>query len=124
MHMKKLSDAGKVVRTAPPLSAEHIIEHGRRFIVHILGGYMDKRDIELHASLLTSMNCGMRYDELSKIRRENVTSTKYGIEFGIGQRCKNSTGYRAYVLRRWPGGTFFEVHTDEFALRVYILACG
>lgn len=106
MHAKKLSEVGRVVRTAPPLAPEHIIEHGKRFLVHYSGDVVDKKDIELHAFLLTAMNCGMRYDELSKVRIENVTSTKYGIEFGIGERCKNSTGYRAYVLRRWPGDAF------------------
>lgn len=31
VHEKKLSEVGRVVRTAPPLCPEHVIEHGKRF---------------------------------------------------------------------------------------------
>lgn len=104
MHSKKLAELGNVVRTAPPLSAEHVIEHGRKFMLTKCA--IDKRDIMLHAFFLTAMNCGMRYDELSKVRMENVTTTKYGIEFSIVERCKNSNSHRSYSLRRWPGNHF------------------
>lgn len=78
----------------------------------------------LHAFLLTAMNCGMRYDELSKVRMEHFTATKYGIGFGIAERCKNSNSYRSYRLRRWPGKRFMKsiLMDPLFAMSTWIAA--
>lgn len=43
MHSQKLSEFGRVVRTAPPLRDEHIIEHGVRFLVSV--PTVNKRDL-------------------------------------------------------------------------------
>ena len=48
----------------------------------------------------------MRYDKISKLKMEDVKCTKYGSEFVIRERCKNSLEYRWYKLRRWPGSAF------------------
>lgn len=107
MHSKKLSEMGRVVQSAPPLCAEHIMEHGKCFLVsQAPDSDIDKRDIMLHDFFLTAMNCGIRYDEFCKLRMENLKATKYDVEFGIAQRTKNSTSYRSYTLREWPGKCF------------------
>lgn len=129
VHAKKLSAAGKVARSAPPLSAEHVIEHGKAFLIPKSRNVEDKvdiRDVMLHAFLLIAMNCGMRYDELSKVKMENFKCTKWGIEFGIGEKCKNSEGYRSYVVRRWPGDHFSKCILMDtfFALSFWALQRG
>lgn len=90
------------------------------------GKKLDKRDIALHAYLLTAMNCGMRYDELAKVKTENFTATKYGVEFGIAEKCKNSTSYRSYVLRSWPGDHFSKsiLMDPLFAFGAWLLVRG
>jgi len=65
VHNKKLAEHGKVVRSGPPLSADHIIEHGKSFLLRSMNNpenaqSVDKRDFILHAMLLLQMNCGMR----------------------------------------------------------------
>jgi len=67
MHSKKLSEAGIAVRSTPPLCAQHIIEHAKSTLEPTCEqlGNTDRRDVELHAFLLTAMSCRMRYDELS-----------------------------------------------------------
>ncbi len=82
---KVLPEAGTVARCTPALSAEQIIEHGKAFVI----GKDDStspeiRNLKLHAFFLTDTNCGMRYDEQSKVKMEKFKCTKYGIEFGIG----------------------------------------
>jgi len=111
VHNKKLAEHGKVVRSGPPLSADHIIKHGKSFLLRSMNNpenaqSVDKRDFMLHAMLLVQMNCGMRYDEISKVTMANMKCTKYGISFGIGQITKNSTNYRSYKIRKWPGDAF------------------
>lgn len=100
---KKLSETGKMSQYAPPISSEHIIEHGEKFLT---SKFVHVRDIMIHTFLLTAMNCGMRYDELAKIRIDHLKCTKYGIAFEIKERCKNSVSFRKYVLRRWPSDCF------------------
>lgn len=126
IHSKRLSEIGNVVKTAPPLCAEHIIEHGKRFMISSSPDTVERIDVMLHAFLLTAMNCGMRYDELSKVRMENVKISKYGCEFGIDVKCKNSTSYRGYQLRRWPGDALSKslLMDPLFALAAWVYARG
>lgn len=72
------------------------------------------------------MNCGMRYDELVKIRIDHLKCTKYGIEFTIKGRCKNSVSFRQYVLRRWPSDRFSQCILMDplFAMSSWILQRG
>ena len=50
-HAKKLSEVGKVVRSAPPLFAKLVIEHGKRFLCSTSNlSSLDKHDVMLHAS--------------------------------------------------------------------------
>ncbi len=71
------------------------------------------------------MKCGMRYDELLKVKMENFKCAKYGIEFRIGERYKTSTKYR-YTVRKWPGETFSKCILLEtsFALSSWVLQRG
>lgn len=104
-HLSRLSEMGKVARSAPPLTPYLIIEHARQYMIRINDPNfaLDIADVLLHALLLTSMNCGMRYDEISKIEMKNVSVHKQGVELGVDVKCKNSIKYRKYSLRRWPG---------------------
>ena len=49
------------------------------------------------------MNCGMRFDELMKMKMDTIKRTKYGISFSIEERTKTEFQGCRYVLRAWPG---------------------
>ncbi len=76
-----------MVQSSAPYKAEYIIEHARRFI---LTPNPDARDVPFHALQLTAMNCGMRFDELMKVRMDTLKCTKYEIPFPIEERTKQS----------------------------------
>ena len=125
-HAKQLSAFGKVIRSAPPLSPELIIEHARKYLCVSPNRELEKMDVLLHAILLASMNTGMRYDEFSKIRLADVKCTAYGTSFGISERCKNSLNFRGYTLRAWPGTHFSQCYAmDPFsALTAWLIVRG
>lgn len=96
MFMKKIAEAGKAPHSAAPLCVEHIIEHGKHFM---LKESVDVRDVMLHALMLVAMNTGMRYDEAAKLQMGLSKCTKHGIQLGLRERTKNSCTYREYRLR-------------------------
>lgn len=59
--------------------------------------------------MLTAMNCGMRYDEISKVKLCEVTCTINRISFCIREKTKNSCSFKEYRLRPWPGKHFHGV---------------
>ncbi len=99
MYVRKLSSLRRIPKSADPVTTEHVIEHGRRFI---LTPSVDPRDLLLHAFLLTVMNCGMRFDKSSKVRLDSFKCTKYGMSFSVEERTKNDCRKRDYKIRRWP----------------------
>ena len=95
MYVKKLSTLGRITKSADPIESEHIIEHGKKFLLHC---NVDTRDILLHAFLLVGMNCGMRFDELSKVKLEILKCKKYGVSFSIHEKTKNDWNCRNYTV--------------------------
>lgn len=61
-----------------------------------------KQDIFLHAILVTGMNLGVRYDELSKLQTDHILVTSGSIQIYIETRIKNSTRGRRYKIQEWP----------------------
>eukprot|EP00171_Calliarthron_tuberculosum_P003355 IDg3355t1 len=64
MYEKKQAEAGKAPRSAPPLSSEHIIAHGKHFLLA---------------------------DSVDTSRYHYLKCSKYGVELGIADRIKNGT---------------------------------
>eukprot|EP00171_Calliarthron_tuberculosum_P000958 IDg958t1 len=54
MYLNKVAEARKDPRTAPPLSAEHIVKHGKRFL---LSDAINDRHVMLYEIMLVAMNC-------------------------------------------------------------------
>ena len=123
MYARKLSSIGRITRSADPITAEHIIEHGKKFLI---GKISDPRDVLLHAFLLCGMNCGMRFDELCKVRFSSLKCTKYGVTFSISERTKNQCKNREYTLRMWPGLKFSDsiLMDPLFAVSAWVLMRG
>ena len=80
MFVRKLSALGRVSNTAAPIRVKHVLEHEKKFL---LERNVDFRDLLLHAIPLVGMNCGMRFDEVTKVRMDSVKCTKYGFSFSI-----------------------------------------
>ena len=123
MFERKLATMGKVAITASPIQIEHVVEHAKKFL---LCDSSDLRDELLHALLLTGMNCGMRLDELTKIRMECFKCTKYGIQFSILEGVKNDSKTRHYAIRNWPGKKLSEcaIMDANLALAAWVLRRG
>lgn len=81
MFYKTSAVVGEAPRSAPPLSGEHTIEHGKHFLDPV-----DMRDAMLHALLLVAMNSWMWYDEIGKLKIEHLKCTKYAVELGIREK--------------------------------------
>ena len=74
---KKLAEAGRAPRSAPPLRPEHIIEHGKAFL---RTPDVDIQYIMPHAIMLTTRNTGMRYDGAGKLTMDLLSVSKYDVE--------------------------------------------
>lgn len=108
-HKFHLSRLGKSKKQPRPLPIEMVFEHAERFWFGC-GNPIDFRDVLLHAIMIVELNLGFRYDEIHKMRIENVTVVpgmqKTGnILIFIPEYIKNSTKGREYTLRDWPGNT-------------------
>lgn len=99
MFVRKLSSLGHVPRSADPVTVEHLIEH---FNPYLLSHDTDIRRVTLHAILLTNMKCGMRFDEISKVRFGTFKCTNYGISFCVPEKTKNHRKQSHYKVRKWP----------------------
>ncbi len=74
------------------------------------GKPIDCRDVLLHAIMDVGLNVGLRYDEVCKMKIEDVTVTPGvrgtgSILLNITVNTKNSTTGREYILTEWPGNT-------------------
>lgn len=105
-HRVYLSQIDKSKLRARPLSLDLVCEHAVRFW---FGGknFSDLRDVILHTVLLTGLNLGLRYDEIAKMKMENVSvhpgiDGTGSIKILITERTKNSTKPREYQIREWP----------------------
>lgn len=64
-------------------------------------------DVLLHAFLLIGMNCGLRYDKLSKIGMEELECSDFGISCSITEGIKNDTDNHVYHVREWSDKELF-----------------
>ncbi len=111
---------GRGKKRARPLSVALVCEHATRYWFGC-GKPIDCRDVLLHAIMVVGLNVGLRYDEVCKMKIEDVTVTPGvrgtgSILLNITVNTKNSTTGREYILTEWPGNTRMRhsVLTDPF----------
>lgn len=68
------------------------------------------QDVLLHASLVVGLNLGIRYEEIMKVKIESVAvvpeiMAEGNMYFSLPIAIKNSTSYKTYVIKEWPGDT-------------------
>ena len=76
--IKKLSSLRKAQHSAPIIAAEKAIEHGDAFL---LGGCLSFRDVLFQSIIFTGVKCGMRLDEVSKVKMDVIKCLPGGISF-------------------------------------------
>ncbi len=62
-------------------------------------------DIELHSILVLGVHLGLRFDEISKLRVEHISTDGLDTSLNIRKTIKHSTEESIYTLREWPGNT-------------------
>ena len=100
-HRVNLARYGSVKLRAKPVTISQVANHASRFW-HGSDGKVDPRDEAIHAIWLLGLNLGLRFDEVSKLRLENVTVDDNNITISLLVSIKNSTVQRDYVFREWP----------------------
>ena len=103
-HRVHLAHFGTSTLRAKPITANHVCDMAERFW-YGRGKPVLVEDVLLHAILVTGLNMGMRYDEITKLRVENVSVGSGGCTMTLNQSIKNSTIQRTYTLSEWTGNT-------------------
>ena len=80
MYARRLSSLNLIPKSADSVTVEHVVEHAEFFLLRCQA---NPQDVLLYAFLLTGMNSGMRFDELSKIQLDNFKCTRYDASFSI-----------------------------------------
>lgn len=108
-HRVHLSQIDRIKIRARPLPISLVAEHANVFWFGC-GKDINYKDVLLHTIMLVGLNCGLRYDEVHKLKISHVTINSGELDTGsiiltITERIKNSTVGRQYILRKWPGNT-------------------
>ena len=88
LHKRKVAELGALYRTAAVLSDYYVAMYGKQFFLCM--NSFDIRDAALHCMFLIGMNCGLRFDEMNKIKMTQVTCTLAEASFNIAEKTKNS----------------------------------
>lgn len=114
-HRVHLAHYGVMTLRARPITSEHVCDIAERFW-YGRGSPVLIEDVLLHAILVVGLNLGLRYDEITKIRVENVSIYSGGCTMTMNQSIKNSTVQRTYRLSDWEGNTplRFSMFMDPF----------
>lgn len=93
-----------------PFSTQHVYEHAERFWYRHEDGDVDYRNVLLYAISLLGLDLELRYDEVQKMKIENVSKTPGTIETGslaltMQVKIKSSPILREYVLWEWPSNS-------------------
>lgn len=112
---KHLSMLKKSPKSTKALTAELVLSRFERFVGEKNdAGFIDRRDLAVHAISVLSMNLGLRYDEVKKIEMGTVTATLTCLSFAITERSKNHTETKEYQARAWPGELAKAAGMDPF----------
>lgn len=112
-HSVHLARYGTMSLRARPVTAGIVRVHAERF------WYSDKepnkfecglprgdvRDILLHAILVVGLHLGLRFDEVSKLKTEHVSTFSGQVTMTLTEAIKNSTVQRNYAFEERPGNT-------------------
>lgn len=103
MFIKECTEAKIILRSFPPLSAEHTIESRRNFI---LNEEVDFRSILLHAVLVDTMNKVMGHDESAELQMRLLDCTRIGTTLELHNRTEYMYDFQYYKLQRRTGEKF------------------
>ncbi len=103
-HRVILAKHGGMGIKARPITVAIVCSHAEMFW---FGGEKPANlcDIELHCILVLGMHLGLRFDEISKLKVEHISTDGLDTSLTIRTTIKNSTEERIYTLREWPGNT-------------------
>jgi hypothetical protein len=110
-HRAKLAEIGRTSKRATPITEEHVCKHFAMIVDAIPSTYdtsngaddacSDVRPWALHAIWLIGLHCGLRYDELSKLKFEGTSFGEH-IRITLPLRTKNSLSFKEYEFIDWP----------------------
>eukprot|EP00178_Gracilaria_changii_P020163 TRINITY_DN585_c0_g2_i2.p1 TRINITY_DN585_c0_g2~~TRINITY_DN585_c0_g2_i2.p1 ORF type:complete len:424 (-),score=38.19 TRINITY_DN585_c0_g2_i2:1118-2389(-) len=120
-----LARYGNIKHRARPITAEMLCDHAENYWFG--SSQMEIMDIVFHSVCVLGLNLGLRYDEVSKLRMENVSIGRQSATLTSKTAIKNSTVERVYELAEWDGNTalHFSLYMDPFvALLSWVVARG
>ena len=114
-HRVHLAHLGFVTLRSRPITAANICDLAEKFW-YGRGKVTAAPDVLLHAILVVGLNLGLRYDEIKKLKVQNVSVGSGGCTLTLLESIKNSTVHRTYQLRDWFGNSAlrFSYFMDPF----------
>lgn len=97
-----LARYGFLPRKVSTFMIEHVCSHAE----NLWSGsseIISPMDVELQAVLVIRIHLGLRYDEVYKIRMENVSIVSRTCRMDISESIENSTVNSDYSMTEWPG---------------------
>ena len=107
-HSKAAARAGRTKSRAEPLTPFLICRHAEKFWfggTELQGLDPDPRDVALHAIFTVAIQCGTRYDELSRLRVQDMKLEQNVVTLILRDGNKSSIELEHYRLLEYPGNT-------------------
>lgn len=120
-----LARYGNVKHRTRPITAEIVCDHAKHFWFGF--AEFEVMDIIFYFICVLGLNRGLRFDEISKLRLENVSIGRQSAKITLQTAMSSSTVERVYEIAEWYGNTAlpFFVYMDPFmALFSWIVARG
>lgn len=101
-HRVHLARYGCISLKARPITASIVCDHAQKFW-HGIKSKEDVRDIQLHSIIVIGLNLGLRFDGISQIQMQHISTTSDAVVLTMVESIKNSATQRNYTLRDWDG---------------------
>jgi hypothetical protein len=120
-HRAKLADVGRTSKRATPINEEHIRKHFS-LILDLMSEsgerIHDAKAWALHAIWVVGLHCGLRFDELSKLRFSGISFGEH-IRLKLPVKTKNSTTHKEYDFIEWSNPILVTSHAMDPAVALY-----